>query len=278
MSKRSNFAYWQSQRDKLEDLYYNQKLSSNEIGKLYGVYGETITFNMNKLGFKLRKVGDASRINAKYQINSSFFDDINNEKTAYVLGYTITDGHVTPDGALMYCARDKDVIEKVHDALESTHPITTKMQAGNEYYLFTARSKMLCKKLWDLGIDNKKSYTLNMDLIEEKIDKENIRHLLRGMIDGDGSIQCTMNTAGANKKHTLGIAFTKTQSACSFVCRNLDITNKWRDEGSGVYTVRTNNRDKVIAIGHYLYDDATIYMDRKKHKFDELCQVYEKEK
>lgn len=278
MSKKFGFAFWQSQRECLEDYYYNQGLSSNEIGKIYGCYGETITANMNRLGFKLRQVGSAERPNAIHKLDTSFFNDLNNETTAYVLGYTITDGHVTNDGKIMYCATDKDIIYKIHEALKSTHPINLKMQNGVENYLFNVSSKYMCKKLWDLGIDNNKSFSMKMDIIENKIQEQYMRDLIRGMIDGDGSIGCTMNLAGPNKKHTFSISFTNNYNLCSFISRKLGITNKWYDEGNGFYTIRTCNRKQVIDIGHYLYDDATIYMDRKKNKFDEICQTYEEEK
>lgn len=278
MPKKFGFAFWQSQRDRLKELYYDQGLSTNEIGKIYGCYGETIGANMNKLGFKLRKIGDSSRPNALHNVNTSFFENINNELTAYVLGYTLTDGHVTNDGKIMYCAKDKDIIDKVHKAIDSTHPITTKIISDNKYYSFCVSSKYMCKTLWNLGFDNHKSLNMKMDEIEKIINKENIRHLLRGMIDGDGYLQCTINLSGRNKKHTLAISFTNNADVCSFVDKYLNFNTKWTDEENGFYTIRTANREKVIQIGHYLYDDATIYIDRKKNKFDEICQTYLKEK
>jgi hypothetical protein len=97
------------------------------------------------------------------------------------------------------------------------------------------------------------------------------------MIDGDGSLQCTMNNSGFNKKHTLTISFTGNENVCKYIANKLGFTNKWEAEGNGIYSIRTNKRDKVIEIGSYLYDDATIYLNRKKHKFDEMRQIYIKE-
>ena len=42
------------------------------------------------------------------------------------------------------------------------------------------------------------------------------------------------------------------------------------DEGNGFYTVVSSCKKDISRIGHYLYDDATIYMDRKKNTFDEM--------
>lgn len=276
--KKFGFAFWQSQQERLKDLYYNQKLSSNQIGEIYGCYGETITSNMNKLGFKLRQIGDENRPNALYGVNTHFFNEVNKEIVAYVLGYTLCDGHVTNDGKLMYCAKDKDIIYKIRDVIESTHPIKTKTQMGNNYYSLSVSAKSMCKDLWALGFTNNKTYNVDMSKINDAINKENLRHLLRGMIDADGSISCSMNEKGRNKTHTMSISFTKNKDVCIFVSEKLRIVNKLRDEGNGIYTIRTSNKDKVIEIGHYLYDDATIYLDRKKNKFDEICQIYSLEK
>lgn len=49
--KKFGYAFWQSQRDALEKMYYEDKLNSNEIGAIYGVRGTTITSNMRRMGF-----------------------------------------------------------------------------------------------------------------------------------------------------------------------------------------------------------------------------------
>lgn len=108
MPKPFGFAYWQSQADVLKKLYYEDKLSTNEIGKLYGVYGETISANMNKLGFKLRRVGTDDRINAKYDLDVHFFDDIKTEEQAYALGFVITDGCISARNRLIISVQKRD--------------------------------------------------------------------------------------------------------------------------------------------------------------------------
>lgn len=49
------------------------------------------------------------------------------------------------------------------------------------------------------------------------------------------------------------------------------------DEGNGIFTVRSTCKSDAARIGHYLYDDATIYMDRKKKTFDEVYAHIEKD-
>lgn len=49
------------------------------------------------------------------------------------------------------------------------------------------------------------------------------------------------------------------------------------DEGKGIYTVVSACRSDIVRIGHYMYDDATIYMDRKKNTFDKVYDLVQKE-
>ena len=224
----------------------------------------------------LRQIVIKERPNAIYKVNSSFFEKIYNEEKAYVLGYIITDGHVTNNGKLMFASSetDQDIIEKIKQALESTHIIKHRKVNNKPQCILDISSEAMCKDLRNLGIDNHKSYTMKMNTIEDIVPKHLEKHLIRGMIDGDGSLMCTMNNSGFNKKHTLTISFTGNKNVCDYIARKLGITNKWQDENNGIFSIKTSKRNKVIEIGAYLYDDATIYLERKKNKFDEMRQIY----
>lgn len=49
------------------------------------------------------------------------------------------------------------------------------------------------------------------------------------------------------------------------------------DEGNGIYTCRSSCRGDIIRIGHFMYDDATIYMNRKKETFERIYALAEAE-
>ena len=131
--KKFGFAFWQSQRDALERMYFSERKSTREISQLYGVYPETIANNMRKLGFKLRQVGSDDRPNAIYQVDSNFFDEIDSEEKAYTLGFVIADGHVSKQGSLMIGLnyQDVDIIEKIRKSMGSNHPIKVNEKKKN---------------------------------------------------------------------------------------------------------------------------------------------------
>lgn len=175
MMKDSNgFGFWQSQRETLRKLYYDDGLSTNDIGRMYGVYGETISYNMNRMGFVLRKVGTSDRINAKYSVDSFFFDNIDSESKAYILGFIISDGHVSKNNSLMISLhqKDRDTLERINEEMSSTYPIHMK----RNYVSLVISSKVLCNALRSFGLDNRKTFTLKMETVVSHVPQLLHRH------------------------------------------------------------------------------------------------------
>lgn len=187
--KEFGFAYWQSQADTLYDMYFNKKMSTTEIGLHYGVNGSTISVNMKRLGFQLRKVGSAERPNAIHHTDATFFDKIDTEEKAYVLGFIIADGSIAKNGTLMFANQeeDRDVIEKIRHALRCDAPIRRKeFKDCKPQVMFSIHCQQYQNALKTMGIDNRKTYTLEISTVLPFVPEELERHLLRGMFDGDG--------------------------------------------------------------------------------------------
>lgn len=72
--------------------------------------------------------------------------------------------------------------------------------------------------------------------------------------------------------------FTGKKKTCEYMSDKLNLKTKLLQETGDFYTLKTSCRADVVRIGHYLYDDATIYLDRKKNKLLEIFEVYELEK
>lgn len=182
------FAFWQSQQDALHELYYEKKLSTFEIGKIYGVWSSTIEINMRRLGFELRHIGDDSRPNAKYHVDSEFFDTINTEEKAYVLGFILADGHISKRNALMFGLKsdDIDVLYKIRAAMKSTHNI--KISEKKNAALLSICCAHIGKRLNELGVYHDKTFSLKIQNIVSQIPQELECHFVRGLFDGDGGL------------------------------------------------------------------------------------------
>ena len=86
-------------QEKLYELYYEQKLSLQKIGVLYGKPREYIHRRMRKYGFKTRTRPEAWKHRGSddvYEINEAFFHNWSKEM-AYILGFILTDGNISDD-------------------------------------------------------------------------------------------------------------------------------------------------------------------------------------
>lgn len=265
-----SFEFWEEHKDELYDMYYNKGMSTTEIGRYFGCWGSTISSNMKRIGFKLRKVEPGSRINAKYHINSSYFDEINTAEKAYVLGFICADGHVSKQNSLMFAqnVREVDVLEKINAELESNCPILVK---DIDKRTLTIHDEKIAMRLKEMGINNNKSMWFDFHKVLSYVPKEYERDFIRGMFDGDGSI-CIYHY-DYFKKPTYHFGFTGIYDTAIYIRDYFNLGTKMADEGNGIFTCVSTCTANIIAAGHMMYDDATIYLNRKKEKFEEVYML-----
>ena len=272
--ERIMFQYWKDRENELVDMYYNRGMSTNEIGKYFGVWGTTISSNMTRMGYKLRDVSH-DRCNALYALDDHIFDCIDSEEKAYLLGYIVTDGHVSKNNTLMFCAIDYDVdlLENAKRILKSTHKICAK---SDKYRILNIHSDYLCNKLREYGLNNRKSYGFDFQKILSCIPDDLKRHFIRGMFDGDGSI--TIYKYNYFKKHSYHFGFTCWKPVAEYVKAYFGLHTKMAKETESVYTVVSSCITDIIKIKNILYDNATVYCKRKYNTFQEAEKYYLEEK
>lgn len=177
-------------KGKLIELYANNKKSLEDIGNLYKVSRVAIYKKLKKYGVKQRSKSQA-RIEAQkqgklpqqfFEINESFFSNWSPEM-AYVLGLVITDGCISQSGTVSLCMNDKDLLEKVKEAMGSAHKITSSKHQKGLYYYHFSREKMV-EDLEKLGVVPRKSLIVKFP----EVPQEYLSDFIRGVFDGDGSV------------------------------------------------------------------------------------------
>lgn len=152
--------------------------------------------------------------------------------------------------------------------MEAEHPITKSLNnAKHEIATLNINRKCVCEDLIKLGAPKNKSLILtfpSFDIVPEHL----IHHFIRGYFDGDG---CVTHTAH-NGLEMIIVGTKEMMEGIKLWCPNIfgAITHKdKRCPNSNTYTlVCTCN--KATTLGHLLYDNATIYLQRKYDKFNEL--------
>ena len=167
---------------------YNSGLSSLELAKKYNVSKKVILDRLRKAHIDRRSISASKR---KYSLNEDYFENIDTEEKAYWLGFLLADGNISYSGRynkgrhlrIALQNKDKNHLEKMKFSLKSNYNL--KLDKNNCFWL-CFNSLKLTKDLENLGwFDFKKNGNTR---ILESVNITLRKHLIRGLIDGDGWI------------------------------------------------------------------------------------------
>jgi len=244
-------------------------ISNSVIIKKYNIAVNTI-YPILKRNGRIHEIA-----NKKYQVNENYFEKIDNEEKAYWLGFLYADGNVRihkgRSGILKLKLKqsDKQHIEKFNECLNSNYPIKDGMEIvkvkKREYKCYYSvvciyNTKMV-KDLYNLGCMNNKTFKLKFPNF---LDKELIRHFIRGYFDGDGCIHkikdkpdsFIFNIVSANKDFLESIT------------EYLDYTNILKSKKC--FLLNTYRIDDILYIRKLFYENSNFYLERKKKIFESI--------
>lgn len=257
---------------------YNKYRSGNKISKLLNCNEKTIYAWLEKHGIDTSETGSQGA--RKHFYNENYFKKIDTERKAYFLGFILADGCVyfgTNKNSYRFQmnlqAQDRYILEELQKDIESDYKIQDKQFGCDKngdpilISLLKINSSKLCEDLMNLGVVPRKSMRQEMkkDLIPDKL----IKHFIRGYFDGNGS--CSI------RKNSISLDFLGSKTICLQIDEYLK-SNKinknvlYGNKKNELYGLRINNTDNKILLYYYLYKDATIYLKRKKEKFDKFLQ------
>jgi len=213
----------------------------------------------------------ASQRNSTYDINCNYFNNIDTEEKAYMLGFLYADGsNVKNTITLSLKANDIDILYKFQTLLKSNRPIKIyKNNHLSSYARLTIQNDHLIKCLSNYGVTERKTFTITYPtFLPIHLDKA----FIRGYFDGDGGFKLT------KKLNRYNICITSNQEFCN------ELQNKiYHHTGIMMHIYAapaiTDNRIKrleiggnkqVLTISNWLYNGATIYLDRKYQKYKNL--------
>lgn len=127
----------------------------------------------------------------------------------------------------------------------------------------------MCNILNSYGCTPKKSLTLKFPNESIFKSKDLIRHFIRGYWDGDGCICFTETTRIASVIGTLEFL---TVLKSYLPVDSGTITKKNKSENT--YTLQFS-RKQAFSVLYYLYNNSTIYLNRKFKKYKDFCRIYE---
>lgn len=208
----------------------------------------------------------------KYSLNENYFENIDSNNKAYVLGFIYADGSVSDYYlSIGLSAKDVEILYFIKNELNYGGKIYNHNNKTNdrEYKIFSVSSKKIVNDLIKLGVIKNKTY-LSKEL--PIYNKKYVGAFLRGFFDGDGSIYCNHNRG----LFEYTVAFSGNLSVLTqvksilmdFNISSCKIRHRHNNDESCMLEIKGNiNIEKFYVL---LYGNAEFYLKRKKERFDEF--------
>lgn len=221
----------------------------------------------------------------KIKKNEDYFNQIDSELKAYLLGFFLADGCVMNPSSGSKCVSmclqesDKCVLEWFIKEIAPEIKITsyTKPSTGHTQYSFKFTAKKMAENLEEIwGIKSKKTQDVEFKFPFEKIPSKLVHHFIRGFFDGDGWLTTRKHYDTGSIPPQFGFVST----SLNFILQLKELippitepricTNQGKNM---IYyqLIYSLGKGRVPAIKAWLYNDAHFYLDRKKEKFELEC-------
>jgi hypothetical protein len=238
----------------IKTLYLTENKSLKEIANIYNADVGTITRLLNANNIAIKNRGNAG---SKIITINAFLPYT--EHSYYWIGYLAADGFITKDETRNTVGVSSKDIEHMLKYRDFIHPdikeIDTINKAGSLIRTITFGHKETKDFLVSIGITPNKTHTLKLNIPFNN-------HILRGLFDGDGHV--SKNTGFKITTASINLI----EQLEDYVKKDLPfirlVVTKKSETTFDVYF-----RKGLKELYHYLYDDATIYLERKKQVMSE---------
>lgn len=200
-----------------------------------------------------------------YRANDTFFDVIDTEVKAYLLGFLYADGYLASDGriGMRLTESDVEILEYLKKYLCPDAPI---IYSNNQninrkpQVSFRFKSRKIYNRLLELGFCVDKT-TTSSDVFLNIPDLFKI-HFIRGFTDGDGCLQ--MNKQEKNNYYKFSLSYSNgTKKTLSDIDEYLT-QGKGRFQDLGTYHIlRYDVKALAIELMLRIYDNPSIFLSRK---------------
>lgn len=246
---------------------YISGLSCYAIAKECKCTAQSIYSILKKSNIKLRTLSQAA---TKYLHNQTFFDEIDTEEKAYFLGLLYADGNIFNNVlSITLQDKDKEILKKLKEFLQYTGPITIikKLENRSNQVKLAITSPALVKALYKHGLYPNKGISLQFPM---SIPKEHYVHFIRGYFDGDGCVYA--NHKSGDYLFSMIGPQEFLYSVQDILISNLAISrtklyNPKNCKVTQLHTLTYQGRKNLRKIYSYLYDNSTIFLERKYSKF-----------
>ena len=248
------------------EMYKNGKLLK-EIADEFGTTRATVSKLLKKNGIEIDRF--------TYHFNEHYFDDVNSQDKAYILGLLWADGHNRVDkGSVILELQedDKDLLESINNVTDNERPLrkvelNKKNPKWKNQYNLLWQSKYLSDLLNKYGMCQRKSLVLEFP---NWLDNKLYPHFIRGYLDGDGCICCLKNDTRIQVSMVGTRMFLESvQSICCDLGVKAYITHDERADDVICQLAIVSNSSSMIFL-NWIYRNANLKLERKYQKYQQF--------
>lgn len=234
----------------------------------YSQIREKYNISRGKWDYYIRRKLGLNYDRRKHRANDNFFNEINNEENAYLLGFLYADGYLANDGR-MGCRLTEDDIEIIkliqkYIAIESPIEYTNNQNIKRRPQVSIRwKSSKMYQDLLNLGfcIDKTHADSNVLQFIPDTLK----RHFIRGYCDGDGNIRFAKASYG--KWYRCSVIFC---NGSKQILTDIDIWLQSQIDCHGkinyhktYYTLSYNKVLDAVKVAKLLYENSNLYLTRK---------------
>lgn len=197
----------------------------------------------------------------------NFFENVDTEYKAYILGILYADGNVsknTNSVKLSLRVKDVDILEKIKKSMKLENELFFESNRPNVILKFT--NKKIKEDLIKQGCTPNKTFTIK----EPNLNRKLIHHFIRGYFDGDGSV-----SYGYNERNNLyfKLFFAGTYKLLNFINEYLPIKCENISEQGKIYRLQFGSKRSILTNLNYIYNNSDIFMDRKYEIYNDIKDI-----
>lgn len=258
----------------VKNLHFDKKWSLTKIKNYLNLDRDTLRKKLKEAGIKYRNYQN------ELKVRTDLFSKIETEEDAYWLGFILADGYISDDGDFELSLNYNDYFHLIKFAKYCEFPlekVVKKQPVGKKYYRcrIAFATQHLQENFNKVGIIARKSLILQFPPVSI-LNNNLVRHFLRGYVEGDGSFNLYYRKNKTIKYLSILGTNQFLEQIIQILNQNVELYLKTKKRLYQRYKDKNNysleySGKSCENILHWLYKDATIFLDRKyeiyKNKF-----------
>lgn len=242
----------------------------------------------------LKEFGVNTARKNRYTLDEHYFDNIDTEVKAYILGFIYADGYVgdesTNNVVISVTREDRHLLHRIAAEMDFRNAPIRDAEKGGSFEgskpktVLNFSSEIMTKRLREIGLYPNKSMTISL---LHDIPERLMRHFIRGYFDGDGCIGVYKNTRSYTTSDGVIKVYEYDKPSFSIIGTeqflinlgehipvSCSIDNSKTPEMKYLCCSGKSNAQKLFK---YLYNDCSICLYRKHTKWHGIIGVDEEQ-